>query len=133
MSMKKRLWLGMTLLAACGCATVGTMRSNSAEAGTERRFTANQEAVLSASQEALAEMGLKVVETYKIDDSSSAIIAKEGMNAVSYGVLVRVVTQKISENETSVRFLTKRRLATNVFAEGDFSQPFFWNLEGKLK
>jgi len=109
------------------------MRAQETYSGIERRFTVSHEQALKASQQVLTQMGLKVRDTYRIDDSASAIIAYQEMNAVSCGVLVRVVVQSLSESETAVRIITRRKIATNIFAENDFSQPFFWNLQGKLR
>jgi len=123
----------LSAIALSGCATVGSMRSASIQEGISRTFQADRAAVVRATQQSFVQMGLKLKEQYQYDDSTTVIIASEGINAVSWGVLVRVVIQELEDSETVVRVTTKRRLATNILAEDDFSQPLLWNIQGKLE
>ena len=57
------------------------------------------------------------------------IVAKKGTSAWSWGELVRVVVQKSASDRTTVRVLSRRRMATNVTAKGDYSDTIFSNIE----
>jgi len=57
------------------------------------------------------------------------IVAKKGMSAWSWGELVRVVVQELSNDRVAVRVLSKRRMATNVTAKGDYSEAIFSSIE----
>jgi hypothetical protein len=55
------------------------------------------------------------------------------MSMSSYGELVRVTVQGMSESETEVKVYTKRRLATNVTARGDWADTVFSNIALQLR
>lgn len=57
----------------------------------------------------------------QVDPKSWIIIAEEGMSLMSYGTFVRVSIEQTSDSETTVHVLTKKRLATNITAKGDYS------------
>ena len=61
------------------------------------------------------------------------IIGKKGGSLFSYGELVRVVVEEHGENSTMVYVHTKRKMATNIFAKGDYSKTIFTNMDLQLQ
>ena len=61
------------------------------------------------------------------------IVEKKGASAFSWGELERDVDERTSSEKVSVRVLTKRKLATNVTAKGDYSDTIFSNIELQLR
>jgi hypothetical protein len=58
------------------------------------------------------------------------IAAKRGVSLLSWGELVRVVAQQTPDGTAVVvRVFTKRRLATNITAKGDWSGTIFEQLD----
>ena len=51
----------------------------------------------------------------------------------SYGELVRVAVQGVSESETEVKVYTRRRLVTSVFTRGDWADTVFANIALQLR
>ena len=123
----------LTLLLSIGCATTGTMRNASLDEGIPRIFTASFDRVLKAARESVTQSGLQVEEVNQIDNQTWIIIGKKDASAWSWGELVRVTVQKKSESETLVRVFTKRKLATNITAKGDYSQSILSNIDLNLR
>ena len=116
-----------------GCATTNSLRNASVSSGVPRSFNAEFDRVLNVARESIVEAGLQIEDVYQTNENSWTIISLKPSSAFSYGELVRVVVQKTYNNTTLVRVLTKRRLATNIFAKGDYSTSIFSNMELKLK
>ena len=126
----------LTLFAALslfGCATVSSVRSAPLSEGVSQTFAAEHALVLRAAQEAVVDAGLTVEAVNKIDDKTSIIIGTKGMSAFSWGELVRVSVERTSDTETTVRVYTKRKVATNIFAKGDYSQDILSNIKFYLR
>lgn len=85
--------------------------------------------VVPAAQQAVLSAGLDVDQVSQPDSLTWMIIAKKGMSFFSYGELVRVVARQTPEGAVVVRVITKRRLATNITAKGDWSGPIFERLD----
>jgi hypothetical protein len=64
--------------------------------------------------------GLDVDAVSQPDSLTWIIIAKKGLSLISYGELVRVVVHQTAEGPVAVRVITKRRVATNIVARGDW-------------
>lgn len=116
-----------------GCATTGSMREAPLSEGVPRIFNAEFNRVLQASQESVVETGLNIEDAYQVNDRTWIIIAKKPTSAWSWGELVRIVVEKNNESKTTVRVLTKRKLATNVTAKGDYSNSILSNIALKLQ
>lgn len=127
----------LKLLAAAillsGCATSGAMRTSPLGEGIARVFSAELEKVLNAAQESMVEAGLAIEEVTKVDDNTHLILGTKGLSVFSYGELVRLVVERSAPSETTVRVYTKRRLATNITAKGDYSGAIFSRIESKLQ
>ena len=122
------------IVVACltGCATTGSMKSAPLSEGIPQTYTADFDSTLKAAREAVVEAGLQIEEVNKIDETNWTILGKKPTSAWSWGELVRVSVEQSSETTTTVRVLTKRRLATNVTAKGDYSKAILSNIELKL-
>lgn len=121
------------LVFSMGCATTDSLRNSSISEGVPRTFNTEFERVLKASRESVVEVGLNIEDAYQANDHTWVILAKKPTSAWSWGELVRVVVEKNNENETIVRVLTKRKLATNVTAKGDYSNSILSNIALKLQ
>ena len=117
----------LTFLAAC--ASAGGMRAEPLDVGVVREFNGDYPTVLSATRNAVTSAGLAVDSYEEVNDSTAMIVAKKGTSAWSWGELVRVVVQKSASDRTTVRVLSRRRMATNVTAKGDYSDTIFSNIE----
>lgn len=115
------------------CATTSGLKNESLVAGNPRSYDAEFDRVLNAARSAVMLADLSIESDQKIDDNRWMIIGTTGMSLFSYGEIVRVVVEKTSEVTTLVRIITKRRLATNITARGDYSSEIFNYIAMKLK
>jgi hypothetical protein len=131
--MSRQVWNACRLAVLAGslaaCASTGGMRSQPLEAGETKVYAAALNTVAAAARQAVLAAGLKVDTVSQPDSLTWMIIAKKGMSLFSYGEVVRVVVQQTPEGAVAVRVFTKRRLATNLTAKGDWSKPIFEQLD----
>ena len=132
----KMTWLLVSVIGIMylgGCATKNSMLEAPLETGHSQTFSADYDRVITASRDALTSSGLDIDNATEIDDRTFVILAQKGASMSSYGELVRVAVQGVSESETEVKVYTKRRLATNVFARGDWADTVFANIALQLR
>jgi hypothetical protein len=98
-----------------------------------RTFAGDYDKTLTAAREAVVDAGLHLESIDKVDDHTWSLIGKKDASAWSAGELVRVVVQQTAPNETAVRVISKKRMATNVGARGDYSAAILNDIELKLK
>jgi len=103
------------------------------DVGVLREFNGDYTTVLRATRNAVASAGLAVDSYEEVNDSTAMIVAKKGNSAWSWGELVRVVVQKSASDRVSVRVLSRRKMATNITAKGDYSNTIFSNIELALR
>ncbi len=126
----KPSWLVVALTLSAACASAGGMRTEPVDAGEAKFYAAPLTVVVPATQEAVLSAGLDVDQVSQPDSLTWMIIAKKGMSLFSWGELVRVVAQQTPDGSAVVvRVFTKRRLATNITAKGDWSGPIFERLD----
>jgi hypothetical protein len=116
-----------------GCATTSGLKSEPLDQGVTRVFTGDYDTILKIAREATVAAGLHLESVDKIDDRTWALVGKKDASAWSWGELVRVVVQETAPNQTTVRVISKKRMATNVGARGDYSQTILNDIELKLK
>jgi hypothetical protein len=121
------------VLATAACASTGSVRTEPLAAGTTKTYTQSYAQVLAAARASLSEAGLALEEVTELDDSTSMLIGRKGQSFASYGEYVRLLVQRTSSSETAVRVLTKKKMATNVFAKGDYSQQIFSLIDSRLR
>lgn len=114
---------------AAGCASAGGMRSEPLDAGEVKFYADSFSTVAPAARLAVLAAGLDVDTVSQPDSLTWMIIAKKGMSLFSYGELVRVVVHQTVEGPVEVRVFTKRRLATNIAARGDWSGKIYEQLD----
>jgi hypothetical protein len=76
---------------------------------------------VSAAREAVSQAGFQIDDVVHPNDSTWMVIGKRGASFFSYGELVRAVVQPAAGGQTVVRIVTRRRLATDITAKGDYS------------
>lgn len=116
-----------------GCASAGGMKNAPLDAGVTREFSGSYQSIVRAARDATVQAGLAIDSFTDVDSSTAMIVAKKGSSMWSYGELVRVVVQKAGENRATVRVYSKRKLATNVTARGNYSETIFENITLSLR
>lgn len=127
--MSKAAAVALVGMIVSACASTGGMRSEPLGAGEAKFYTAPFQTVAPAAREAVRAAGLDVDTVSHPDSMTWMILAKKSGSLFSYGELVRVVVQQTPEGAVAVRVFTKRRLATNITARGDWSGPIFAKLD----
>lgn len=114
----KVIWVWIVTLSLSGCTTIGAMRNAPLSEGISRTFTADYNRVLKAVRVSLVEDGLKIEDSYKVDDEKWVVLGEQAAFGDSpwggYGAYTRVIIEKTSDTETTVRVYTKNRLATDI-------------------
>jgi hypothetical protein len=116
-----------------GCGTTSGIRSQPLDTGEEREFPGDYATVLRATRDAVVNAGLAVDSFEEPSPRTAIIVAKKGVSGWSWGELVRVVVEQRSSQCTAVRVLTRRRVATNIAAKGDYSETIFTNIDLALR
>lgn len=112
-------------LAAAACATVGGLKDEPLTEGVYRPYDASFDEVVKAVPVAIDTVGLTFVEEYSVNDSTTVFLAEKGTSSWSYGAVVRIVVERVDQQKTIVRVISKRRMATGVASKGDYSQDVF--------
>ena len=116
-----------------GCATRTSMLNAPPDAGRSQTYSSEYKIVVKAARDAVVASGLAIDDASEVGNKTFIIVAKKDASAWSWGELVRVTVQGVSENETAVRVYTKKRLATNVTARGDWADTLFSNIALQLR
>ena len=127
----KKLVFGIAILCASitGCiATTGGLKGEPLDAGTSQTYGVPLNRVVAATREAVMEAGFQIDDVSHPSDSTWVVIGKRGAGFFSYGELVRAVIQPAGKGQTAVRVLTKRRVATDITAKGDYSHAILSNV-----
>lgn len=119
------------LMLATGCATVGSVTSRPAGDGSGRSFAAPLPEVRNALRVAFDSTGLAPKDSSQLNDSTLMIVGTRGFSMWSYGEIVRVLLAG-RQDTTDVRVVTAKRMATNVFANGDWSTKLFRYMTAEL-
>ena len=122
---------GLVILA--GCASTASMKQAPLDQGTQREYSGSYTTVLRAARDAVSNSGLAIDSFDEVNDSTAVIVAKKGSSAWSWGELVRVVVQKSTGDRVVVRVTSRRKLATNVTARGDYAETLFSNIALALR
>jgi hypothetical protein len=116
-----------------GCATTGAMRAESLDVGVVREFDRDYARVLRAARSAVMSAGLVIDSDERLNDSTEMIVAKRGLHGWSWGELVRMIVQRAPNDRTTVRVISRRRMATNILAKRDYSIMIFSDMEAGLR
>ena len=128
----RRFFLGIfflsILLTAVGCSSLPEIRNLEGE-GKKKTYQKSIDEIWPIVILSVNDLGIPVIETNK---ESGYVLAKRGMSVGSYGENIAIFVKKQNESVTSVEIISKRRLATTVFAT-DWTDSFFMILENRLK
>ena len=116
------------LLATTGCSSLSEIRNFEGE-GKKITYQKNVDEIWPIVILSVNDLGIPIIETNK---ESGYVLAKRGMSVGSYGENIAIFVKKQNESVTSVEIISKRRLATTVFAT-DWTDSFFMMLENRLK
>jgi hypothetical protein len=115
-------WLALAPVMLTACASVGGMRAAPATEGASWTFAAPVPRIREAACEALRSYGMYLLEVGAPGDSAWSVLAQK-TSLWSYGEYVRVtVLPQDTAGFTPAYFLTKRAVATNITASGDWSR-----------
>jgi hypothetical protein len=131
-----RISTAVLLLAAIltsACATVGGIQKAPLDAGTARVFEASFDSTLQAARQAMAESGFRIEIAREAEPGTWIIVGQTGMSFVSRGEIVRVAVARQEERTTRVTVHTRLKVATNVFAENDYSGIIFSRMTRRLR
>lgn len=128
----------LTIILAFGillsaCATSNSVKKAPLSEGVAKTYEADYETVIEATRDAVTDAGLNIEETYEEDEDTFVILGKSRAGGLSWGEFARTVINNNEGNTTTVRVLTKKRVAVNVTAEGDFSKEIFSSLDISLR
>lgn len=112
-----------------GCATTSSVKNAPLSEGVSKTYEAGFDEVIEATRDAMTDAGLEIEEAYEADDQTFVIIGKTGASGFTWGEYARSVVVEMGNGSTTVRVLTKKKLATNVTAEGDYSDEIFSSLD----
>lgn len=104
-------FLALTILMQ-GCSTLADARKAEGE-GTKRVYPASFEQTWNAANTALVKLKLEIA-TENINQGH--ILAQRGISFGSYGENVAVFVRKQTDKETQVEVVSKKSMATNIFA-----------------
>jgi len=116
------------LLATTGCSSLSEIRNFEGE-GKKNIYQKSVDEIWPIVILSVNDLGIPIIETNK---ESGYVLAKRGMSVGSYGENIAIFVKKQNDSVTSVEIISKRRLATTVFAT-DWTDSFFMMLENRLK
>ena len=110
---------------------INKIRSAPLHSGESRTYEAPYKSMVKYAREAVAEAGLILESSEKVDETTYMIIGKAKTSAWSWGELVRVVLIDNVE-EVTVRVFSKRRIKINLSAKSNYTRTILSNIEAKL-
>ena len=115
------------LVVLSACATMGGMRAEPLDMGVAKVYETDLATAVRFTTNALLGSGFEIDDVEELDASTRMFLA-ERKPGWTYGELVRVIVEETADNEVTVRVLSKRRSATNVWAGNDWSKAVFAQL-----
>ena len=127
-------WLLAGLIVAFlspGCATTSTVKHAEGK-GTAKIYAYPLTAVLPKTRRALGTLGLQIVEATQSEGGNRAsLIAEKGLSAFSYGERVALFLVQTDPGHTSVEVVSKKVIATNIFAK-NWTKDIFDTLDSLM-
>jgi uncharacterized lipoprotein len=124
----KVIGIGLFVALLSGCSTLADTKKSEG-VGKRVTYSKSMDEVWPLAILSLNDVGLDVIEENK---SQGYVLAKKGMSAFSYGENVAIFVKKIDNSNTSVEVVSKRVLATTVFAK-DWTDEIFVKLNARIK
>ena len=122
------LFLLVGILLIQGCSTLADARKAEGE-GVKKTYPASYEKTWNAINTALNKLKLEIASENR---DKGYILAQRGMTLGSYGENVAVFVRKKTDNETNVEVVSKKSMATNIFAP-DWTEDVFKEIDIALK
>ena len=129
-SLLLRTGSALALVLLAGCSTVSDVKEAKGE-GVTRTFDYDYDQVWEASVFSVRALGLPIVASDKTDDAGS-ILASTPMQGTTWGENVAVFIEPDGPDKSTVEVISKRVLATNIFAE-DWTDPLLSRISSKLR
>lgn len=125
----------LALIAAGACSSMTGVQNAPLHAGVSRAYTGEFNTVLRAAREAITESGLNVESANEVQPGAWMIMAKAPTSWWSAGEIIRVVVDRTGTNpgEVMVRVYSRKRIATNIGAKGDYATTLLSNIDLKLR
>lgn len=120
----------LLLVTLAGCSTVSDLKEAKGE-GVTRTFDYDYDQVWEASLFSVRALGLPIVSSDKTDDAGR-ILASTPMQGTTWGENIAVFIDPAEPNKSTVEVISKRVLATNIFAE-DWTDPLLSRISSKLR
>jgi predicted RNA-binding protein (virulence factor B family) len=115
-------------LLTTGCSTLADTKRSEGE-GRRVSYSKSMDEIWPLTVYALNDLGLDVIEENK---SQGYLLAKKGMSLLSYGENVAIFLKKVDNSTTTVEVISKKVLATTVFAK-DWTDEIFMKLDARIK
>jgi len=96
--------------------------------GVKVTYQASFDEIWAAMPDAIRAAGLEFVSANRDDRS---VLAQRGITPFSYGENVAIFIEKVEEAKSSVEVVSKKAMATNIFAP-DWAGPIFEQLDKKF-
>ncbi len=123
-------WIVIILitLLSTGCSTLADTKRSEGD-GRRVVYSKSMDEIWPLTVYALNDLGLDVIEENK---SQGYLLAKKGMSLLSYGENVAIFLKKVDNSTTTVEVISKKVLATTVFAK-DWTDEIFMKLDDRVK
>ena len=104
--------IALSVFLLSGCATLGTV-ANARGSGHSRIYNFPYQKVWEAAPKTMSALSLSIG---AIDEKERKIVADTPITGFSYGEVVAVFVDKMDETHTKVEVVSRKRIATNIFA-----------------
>lgn len=118
---------GTLAVIAIGCATMADAR-RARGTGPSRTYNVPAEEIWQAMPSILSEVGLEYVGENR---EEGYILAQRGITGFSYGENVAIFVESLGQNKTKVEIVSKKALATTIFAP-EWSGAIFRELDERF-
>ncbi len=129
-------WTGASLLTLLclggGCATSSGIQKSALDQGPAETFPAPLPRVVDATRQSMMELKLGINTDRAVDADTHMLVGEIGLSAFSYGGVVRAVIDDNGDDTSTVHVVTKRKLATNITAKGNWAPDIFKRVRAKL-
>lgn len=119
----------LSLFVLSGCSSIHDVKQSRGQ-GSKETFAYGFEMVWTATNSVMRDLGLPIVSAER-SDVLGIILSETKARSTSLGENIAVFVTKDSESQTTVEVVSKRTLATNIFAT-DWSQPILRDLNFKI-
>ena len=121
----------LTLCLIAGCATTASVRQ-ARGSGVTRVYDASFATMYAAARRAIGQVGLNLVEAKEdVPGERATLVASQDMTTFSFGERVAIFVTAHGDQHVSVEIVSKRVVATNLFAK-NWTSDLFAAIEAQL-